>query len=719
VDPLNLPINKAPQCSNGRLSPPAKSMEDAGPHVESSPRDISDIGAGGESSAGRVKPDLWLYSRPPGEKEKEVTFLFYLNGQFGDLEQATASSMLGLEQVGSDENVNIVAQLGRAPQREAHPAGGFDRIDNDWSGVRRYYVIKSDKPSRDQVSLKEWQKISREIPDNPLAHYTLGDAYTRLGYETKALSSYDKARELGYEKFLDSPFHPDVARWGNEFDKSIQPLRDLRSQNNNFASPVEEFKNDVNMMHPNSLQDFISWGMSKYPAKHYVLVMAGHGGGWTGALKMSPSEVSMAVQAGVHNANQRNGRSDHMDAIVFNSCYMGNLESVHQMKDASDITIASQMSARTTVFHHWPQLLGKVQKVLEAGEDFNPREMAREFVEYFDRLGEENTKRPEMLRRSKETYLTLIALDNKKVENISKAWGQFAKEWKALGVPDHKIFKNIKNAKNYPSYAYSPEMMFDYGTLRDIGSIAINIINDPQMPPRLKKSCNQIRKALRDATIAEQHRGFNMEGSTGLTIWAPTNAADVALMKDKYQDRVPSFVQDTGWSDKMGEILRNIDGQKLGEFLQTIQMLGNLRKMLDVQGFSPQEINSMQFKADILEMEVTQLKKEMDLSEPPRENINLVLYDIEEYSNKKGELVAASAQKKEIPVNISPSKRTDDAVGRKIVKTIKDGIPLPGDQKTRRKLQEEVAQGIIDDSDKTTGMASGEFSNKLPPGTNM
>lgn len=583
---------------------------------------VDKVNIGVPSKTAVVKEALVPHSaiKPNGFKpdlpEKDVTFLFYMNGQYGDLEQSMASAFLELEKSGSSDRVNLVAQLGRAAQREAHPSGGFDRIDHDWSGVRRYYVTQSPRPHNEDVSLDKWMELEGRMPENPLIHYTLGDFYSKEGKSQKAEEEYSLAKKLGYEKFLDEPFDPDVARWSDEFDNALQPLRDREADDNVYASPVKDFKGDINMMHPHNLQDFISWGMKSYPAKHTVLVLMGHGGAWTGSMKMSPSEIGMAIQAGAHEANRQGGRADKIDAVIFNSCYMGNLESVDQLRDSTDVTVASQMSARTNVFYHWPALLGKVNQILGEGREFVPAKLARDFVEFYEDQGEVNASRPSMLRRSKESYLTLVALDNTKIEDLSKAWGKMVKDWKEQGVEDHVIFRNIKKSKNYPSSAYSPEMMFDYGTLRDIGSITINLMNDPEVPSIIKRDCYNIRRALRDAVISEQHTGYNMEGSSGLTVWAPTNAADVEVMKDAYRDRVPTFVQETGWSEKLDEAVKKVDPATLHEFARVMQSLGHVNHMFELPGLSPKEIENLEKKASLLEQEAYQLKKELDLSVP-------------------------------------------------------------------------------------------------------
>ncbi len=45
------------------------------------------------------------------------------------------------------------------------------------------------------------------------------------------------------------------------------------------SSPVQML-GEANMGHPQTLTDFINWGVTNYPAEHYMLVLWNHGGGW-------------------------------------------------------------------------------------------------------------------------------------------------------------------------------------------------------------------------------------------------------------------------------------------------------------------------------------------------------------------------------------------------------------------------------------------------------
>jgi len=565
------------------------------------------------SQAGRISPGKSEKVKP--QPEKEVTVLLYMDGQYPDLEATMASIPLGLETLGSNQDMNVVVELGRAPQSFVHPEGGFDRIDNDWEGVRRYYVTKSDAQRTESVTLGDWLDIARENPDNPLVHFVLGEVCESQGMAKESEAAFKRAEELGYMKFFREPFNPQVKEWSQEFQRVLQPLRDKDAASNIYTSPVtQDLGTGVDMKQPSNLKDFVAWGMKNYPAKHYVVVLGGHGGAWTGALQMSPSDMGMALQAGVNQANRSTGRRDGIDALVLNSCYMGNLESVNEMRNSADVIIASEMSAKSSVLTDWPEILSQVQEDISSGRPFTAREFARDFVGFYKEKGDQISTLPLMRLFSKERYLTCAAVDTSKVENISSAWSTFVSDWKSLGVPDQEIYHILAESKNYPSFAYSPEMLFDYGTLRDLGNIADNLAQSEKLPPRLREDAENIRKALNEAIIAEQHTGHDMENSTGLSVWAPTNASDIALMAAPYGKRVPDFVQATNWDKKLVEAQSSADPQVLSRFMAGVKLLAQVQQALRNDAVSADEKEKLESKMKTVQAEVMRLREQLSLA---------------------------------------------------------------------------------------------------------
>lgn len=83
------------------------------------------------------------------QPEKEWTVLVWANGKADGADRLVPSVMRELEVAGSDERMNIVAQVGRKKRV-------YDKVTKDWSGVRRYHVQQNPDPLPLQKEIQKW-----------------------------------------------------------------------------------------------------------------------------------------------------------------------------------------------------------------------------------------------------------------------------------------------------------------------------------------------------------------------------------------------------------------------------------------------------------------------------------------------------------------------------------------------------------------------------------
>lgn len=96
------------------------------------------------------------------DEPKDWTVIMYLDGDNDAEERITQALRLMERKVGSTDKVNIVAQLGRLPQKKLeaiYKERNYDyeptNVDGDWSGLRRFYVTKHDKVEDDRKIYSE------------------------------------------------------------------------------------------------------------------------------------------------------------------------------------------------------------------------------------------------------------------------------------------------------------------------------------------------------------------------------------------------------------------------------------------------------------------------------------------------------------------------------------------------------------------------------------
>ncbi len=96
---------------------------------------------------------------------------------------------------------------------------------------------------------------------------------------------------------------------------------------------VEELGN-INMADPKHLYEFITWGIKSYPARHYMLLLGGHGAAFVGTLTdysqespyiMGTAEMCRAVNMVLRDTGKK------IDILVLDICYMNLVEIMYEL----------------------------------------------------------------------------------------------------------------------------------------------------------------------------------------------------------------------------------------------------------------------------------------------------------------------------------------------------------------------------------------------------
>lgn len=247
---------------------------------------------------------LTLSVAPVGVQAQEKanwTILHYTDVD-NDLETAAFNDYYEMQIAGSGDGINIVAQLDRAE--------GFESRFGDWTDTRRFLI--------------------EQVPALP----TLDTAGQRA-----ALVDYFVA--LGYGSV--DEVEPQVDSLDDATIKSIY-------ENNNvgvaFDQIAVEELGEVDMGDPQSLVDFIEWGVENYPAEHYMIVIGSHGGGWRG---IGPDEGNNAesmlelpeIDAALAQARANLG-IEKFDIVGFDACLMGVTDVAVMLEAHADYVLFSQ-----------------------------------------------------------------------------------------------------------------------------------------------------------------------------------------------------------------------------------------------------------------------------------------------------------------------------------------------------------------------------------------
>ena len=99
------------------------------------------------------------------------------------------------------------------------------------------------------------------------------------------------------------------------------------------------------------LTEFIRWSAEKYPNRHYILVIGGHGSNFTPYNDLKEQETPPSTRATLYDsylsantaqlgdAIRQSGQ--HIDALIMNSCNQGNIEMLAEWEGAADLLLGS------------------------------------------------------------------------------------------------------------------------------------------------------------------------------------------------------------------------------------------------------------------------------------------------------------------------------------------------------------------------------------------
>lgn len=99
------------------------------------------------------------------------------------------------------------------------------------------------------------------------------------------------------------------------------------------------------------LTEFIRWSAEKYPNRHYILVIGGHGSNFTPYNDLKEQETPPSTRATLYDSYHRmtsaqlgdaiRQSGQHIDALVMNSCNQGNIEMLAEWEGAADLLLGS------------------------------------------------------------------------------------------------------------------------------------------------------------------------------------------------------------------------------------------------------------------------------------------------------------------------------------------------------------------------------------------
>ena len=274
------------------------------------------------------------------------------------------------------------------------------------------------------------------------------------------------------------------------------------------------------MADPDTLADFISWGVAEYPADRYELILWDHGGGTVsgyGYDELYPN--GMLTISGIQKALEKGGC--HFDIIAFDACLMATLEVAQMLSEYADYMIASEELEPGAGYYYtgWVSLLSRNPSV-------DPVTLGKKLIDDF----------ASVYSNSRKVAYTLSMIDLSKIGAVNDALGKFMDN--SILLLDNKAFSNLSMARS---------------EARDFGNGKYEQIDIADYVSRVEGLDSRAVSAAVSDCVSYQRT--NLKGANGLAmyypykylgaydaVWNDLNIAGVAENYGSYFDKFASIM---------------------------------------------------------------------------------------------------------------------------------------------------------------------------------
>jgi len=295
-----------------------------------------------------------------------------------------------------------------------------------------------------------------------------------------------------------------------------------------ITSPALKEFGAVDSTDPKLLQDFLKWGMKKYPAENYLICLYGHGTGVGGMINDDGPEnenfniPTPELKKVIKNAEKAAGVKKNQVLLALESCWMSQTENAYELKDVAERMLACPSSS----VWDFPTAL-----VQEGASGYNLEEMSR-------RLFAEGSAHPDLC--------TLSLLDLSKAGRLKKPTMEFIEAVKKSAADPQKL-KSLMEVESRPDFLPGYPLGH-YAS--DFINLTQKIAQDGEIKdPQLKKAAQKLNAALKNVVQGTALNPKRQIGNQPKGIGIMTAVDPQPLDEHDYQDL--AFVKDTGWRDFM------------------------------------------------------------------------------------------------------------------------------------------------------------------------
>ncbi len=270
-----------------------------------------------------------------------------------------------------------------------------------------------------------------------------------------------------------------------------------------FPTSDANIPEEPDMADPDTLDSFIEWAITNYPADHYALSIWDHG---SGIFRRGEEE---SITKGFCNdehgggeielwelndvlANAKTTAGKNIDVVGFDVCYLGYMETHYQMMPYVDYGVASEATEPGDGWDYQTPLAA-----LAANPDMAPGDFASEIVSAF--INEYSSS------------ITQAAVDIAYLNN------SFLPVFEDFSV---KLTNYMYHYKDQIESARSGAQTCGQGNARDLYDFAKNIQQTGSLPAPLRNAASAVMGEWASTVIEEGQKGYS--GAKGMLVYFPS-----------------------------------------------------------------------------------------------------------------------------------------------------------------------------------------------------
>jgi len=283
------------------------------------------------------------------------------------------------------------------------------------------------------------------------------------------------------------------------------------------------------------LDDFISWGMNKYPAENYAIILWNHGAGWKDKSGNPIKGIcwddesgnyldQTEVRASLATAKTLND-DQNIELVGMDACLMGMLEVAYDLAPSANYFCGS---VETIPGYGWDyEFLGE----LTADPTMDGAQLGTQVVDYYETFY--TTTYPDAV--------TLAVMDLSKVDTMAGYCKDFVDRLNADNGSGGVIFDDEETV--LANAVAASEGYYD-STFRDLYGFADYVANNAA-DATLITDAETIRDYVDDVVIYSYADATSYPNTHGLSIWQVSDAATYDAYSSVYEGL--NFDADTGW----------------------------------------------------------------------------------------------------------------------------------------------------------------------------